>query len=190
MRPSRRDELVQKALQVFYRNGFHATGMDQLVRETGISKTSMYKYFQTKDDLILACLHVRDVQFRHWFANRVEALEPRREHQLGVIFDVLDEWFSSPDFKGCMFIKAAAEFQEPDHPAHMISARHKCLMVDYIQDLAHQAGLVRTRALAGQLGLLIEGAIIMARFGNAAQAVKDARTAAKILSAAHENDGS
>ena len=44
MRPSKRDELVRKALAVFYRNGFNATGMDMLVAETGISKTSMYNF--------------------------------------------------------------------------------------------------------------------------------------------------
>ena len=48
MRPNKRDELVRKALQVFYRDGFHATGMDKLVVETGVSKTSMYKHFRTK----------------------------------------------------------------------------------------------------------------------------------------------
>ena len=41
MRPTKRDELVQKALQTFYRNGFHATGMDMLVAETGIKEGAM-----------------------------------------------------------------------------------------------------------------------------------------------------
>ena len=74
MRPTKRDELVQKALQAFYRHGFQATGMDMLVAETGISKTSMYKHFRTKEDLILAVLRLRDEQFRNWLYRRMEAL--------------------------------------------------------------------------------------------------------------------
>ena len=60
MRQTKRDELVEKALIVFYENGFHATGMDTLVAKTGISKTSIYKHFRTKEDLILAALQLRD----------------------------------------------------------------------------------------------------------------------------------
>ena len=74
MRPTKRDELVQKALQAFYRNGFHATGMDMLVDETGISKTSMYKHFRTKEDLILAVLRLRDEQFRNWLYRQMSTL--------------------------------------------------------------------------------------------------------------------
>ena len=51
MRPSKRDELVRKALEIFYRDGFHATGMDQLSAESGISKTTMFKHFRTKEEL-------------------------------------------------------------------------------------------------------------------------------------------
>ena len=58
MRPSKRDELVRKALGIFYRQGFHATGMDLLVAETGISKTTMFKHFRSKEELILAVLQI------------------------------------------------------------------------------------------------------------------------------------
>ncbi|KAJ8138879.1 hypothetical protein OY671_007909, partial [Metschnikowia pulcherrima] len=60
MRQTKRDELVEKATAIFYRNGFQATGMDRLVAETGISKTSIYKHFETKDDSIVATLKSRD----------------------------------------------------------------------------------------------------------------------------------
>ena len=56
MRPNRRDELVEKAMAIFYRNGFQATGMDLLAAEAGMSKTAIYKHFATKDDLVLAAL--------------------------------------------------------------------------------------------------------------------------------------
>ena len=56
MQQTKRDELVRKALDTFYRNGFHATGMDMIASETGVSKTSIYKHFRTKEDLILAVL--------------------------------------------------------------------------------------------------------------------------------------
>ena len=68
MRPTKRDELISKALGAFYRTGFQATGMDRLAVETGVSKTSMYKHFRTKEELILAALRLRDEQFRNFRA--------------------------------------------------------------------------------------------------------------------------
>ena len=91
MRPSKRDELVKKALQVFYQNGFNATGMDKLVAETGISKTSMYKHFRTKEDLILAALRLRDEHFRNWLYRRMEELAATPRQQLVAMFDALEE---------------------------------------------------------------------------------------------------
>ena len=74
MRPTKRDELVSKALSAFYRAGFQAIGMDRLAVETGVSKTSMYKHFRTKEDLIQAALRLRDEQFRNWLFRRIDAL--------------------------------------------------------------------------------------------------------------------
>ena len=128
MSASKRDILVKKALEVFYRNGFHATGMDMLVTETGVSKTSMYKHFRTKEDLILASLRLRDELFRNWLTRRMEELADTPRGQLLAMFDALGEWFEQDDFNSCMFIKAAGEFPVADHPIRARAAEHKGLI--------------------------------------------------------------
>ena len=82
MRQTKRDELVEKATAIFYRNGFQATGMDRLVAETGISKTSIYKHFETKDDLIVATLKSRDAFLRGWLFGRMAELTSSPREQL------------------------------------------------------------------------------------------------------------
>ncbi len=181
MRPSRQDELVEKALQVFYRNGFHATGMDMLAAQTGISKTSMYKYFRTKEDLILAALKLRDQQFRDWLFNRMAELGSTPRGQLIAIFDALKEWFAQDGYQGCMFIKASAEYQEVSDPIHALSAEHKHLMFEHVRDLAAQAGAVKADALARSLLILKEGAIVTAHLSHAGNPAMDAKAAAKTL---------
>ena len=71
-RVSRRDELVETALDLFYRNGFHATGIDRILAEAGVAKMTLYKHFRSKDDLIVAALERRDERFRAWFQGTVE----------------------------------------------------------------------------------------------------------------------
>ncbi len=178
---SKREELVEKALQVFYSNGFHATGMDKLVAETGISKTSMYKHFRTKEELILATLRLRDEQFRNMVIRRVEALADTPRARLLAFFDVLVEWLESDAFKSCMFIKASSEFQEANHPIHRFSAEHKRMLRDSMQELAEEAGAPDPAALARRLMMLKEGAIITAHLHGADGVGEDARTAASTL---------
>ncbi|WP_417666994.1 TetR/AcrR family transcriptional regulator [Roseibium sp.] len=181
MRPSKRDELVREALKVFYRGGFHATGMDALVAATGISKTTMFKHFSSKEELILAVLRLRDENFRNWIIRRVEELAKTPRGRMLALFDVLAEWFDQPDFRGCMFIKASAEFQEADHPIHVQSAEHKRLLFKYFDGLARQAGADQPSDLARQLLLLKEGSIIAKHMGYEADPAGDAKAAAQIL---------
>lgn len=181
MRPSKRDELVQKALKVFYRNGFHATGMDMLVSETGISKTSMYNHFRTKEDLILAALRLRDELFRNWLIRRMEELADSPCGQLIAMFDALGEWFAEDGFRGCMFIKASSEYQDNRHPIHAQSAEHKRLLFTHIIELTQRAGLTDPELTARQLLLLKEGAIVTAHMGHTPDPAGDAKQAAEAL---------
>ena len=184
MRPTKRDELVAKALSAFYRTGFRATGMDRLAAETGVSKTSIYKHFRTKEELILAALRLRDEQFRNFRTRRLEALADTPRGQLLAIFDLLGEWFRQDGFRGCMFIKASAEYQEPEHPIHAQSAEHKRLLFVHVRKLAQAAGAPDPAALARALLLLEEGAIVTAHLGYAPDPAGDAKAAARVLIAA------
>lgn len=180
MRPHKRDELVEKALDVFYRDGFHAAGLDLLASETGISKTTMFKHFRSKEDLIVAVLQLRDARFRGWLAERmVAAGEPRA--QLLAMFDALGDWFSEPGFRSCMFIKASSEYPDRAHPIHAQAAAHKRALSDHVEQTARAAGAPDPAALARALLLLKEGAIVTAHLGHEADPAGDARAAARIL---------
>ncbi len=181
MRPNKRDELVRKAMQVFYRDGFHATGMDKLVVETGVSKTSMYKHFRTKEELILAVLRLRDESFREWVLGRMSDRADTPAGQILASFDALKEWFEQDEFRGCMFIKAGAEYQEADHPIHVQAARHKQVMLDHFTHIAQKAGAPAPETLARQIVLLQEGAIVSAVLLKSGDPAEDAKEAAALL---------
>lgn len=181
MTASKRDELVRKALDVFYENGFHATGMDRLVTETGISKTSMYKHFRAKEDLILAVLRLRDEEFRNWLARRMEALAANPRGRLLAMFDALDEWFGQKGFRCCMFVKASSEYQDPAHPIHAQSAQHKKLLLMSVEELAGKLDISDPALLARQLLLLADGAIVTAHLLGREDVAADAKAAARTL---------
>lgn len=162
MRPSKKEDIITQSLALFYRYGFHATGVDFIVKKTGISKTTIYAHFDSKDVLISAVLARRDNDFRQWLEQRVEALATSPIDKLFCVFDALDEWFEQPEFSSCLFVKAASEYQDPNHLIYQQAKQHKSALVGYFVQLSNNAGLSNAETWANQLVLLKEGAIIAA----------------------------
>ncbi len=163
MPPSRRDELVDAAMRVFYRHGFHASGLDRILEESGISRMTIYNHFKSKDELILAALRRRDEIFRTKMMQFVDAKKRSPISRLLAVFDYHENWFTGKDFCGCMFINASAEFSDPASAPRLVAAEHKRSVVRYLVDLAKQAGLADPQAVADQLNILIEGSIVTAQ---------------------------
>ena len=181
MAESRRDQLVDTALDLFRRHGFHATGIDRILAESGVAKMTLYNHFKSKNELILAALRRRDETFRNWFMRATERRANTPGARLLAVFDALDEWIRGRDFSGCMFINASAEFASPDDPIHAAAAEHKRLVLAYIRDLAEAAGAEDAEALAQSLMLLMEGAIVMAHVTGRRDAAAQAKAAARTL---------
>ena len=55
-----RDRLVAAAIELFYRHGFGAVGIDRVIAAAGVTKTTFYKHFESKDDLMVAAVRRRD----------------------------------------------------------------------------------------------------------------------------------
>lgn len=185
-KPSKRDELVDTALRLFYTRGFHATGIDTILAEAGVAKMTLYKHFRSKDELVLAALQRRDELFRAWLTSSIEQASEKPRERLLALFDALDDWFgeralNALGFHGCAFMKAAGEYDSPDHPVHRAAAEHKQLIVDYLTELAAAAGAADPKALAEELSLLKEGAIVTAQVRNMPNAAQPAKNIARIL---------
>ncbi len=164
---SKREHLIETAMGLFCREGFHATGINRILAEAGVSRATLYKYFKSKKDLSLAVLRRRDEEFRVCFQNAVNSRVRKPQDQLLVIFDVLDDWFRGkaiPGFRfsGCPLINPCVKFGENTDPAYCIAAKHNKLMLDYVTGLAEQAWADDPDKLARKLMLLTEGAIVTA----------------------------
>ncbi|GAB4512815.1 MAG: TetR family transcriptional regulator [Roseibium sp.] len=183
---SRRDDLVDTALRLFYTQGFNATGIDRILAEAGVAKMTLYKHFRSKDELILAALNRRDEQFRNWLMGEMEKASADPRERILAMFDALEEWFNGRAFKGlgfngCAFINAASEFGDQQHPAHRTAAEHKRRIVEYLEVLCAEAGADDPAGLAEQLALLKEGAIATAHVRGIPEAARVARKMAEKL---------
>jgi AcrR family transcriptional regulator len=171
-----RQRLIGVGIELFYRHGFSPVGLDRILATAGVSKTTFYKHFESKDELVLAVLQTRnEIEQRSW----TEALglcagENPRDQLIGRI-DVLDIWFSADYYNGCQFINAAAEFPNPNDPVHQRAAAYKREHRDAICQLAAAAGADDPDVFADAYTTLYEGALVMRQIHNRADAAKLAR---------------
>jgi AcrR family transcriptional regulator len=180
-RSSKRDQLLETAWRLFYRDGYHATGIDRILASAGVAKMTLYKHFRSKEELILAVLEKRSNQFRQSFSRFLQSKRGTPEQQLLGVFDWLISWTKSKEFRGCFFQKAMAEYQNLDDPIHQAALAHKAAFRAEIRRLVEEAGLGRPKNLADQLALIVEGAIVSSHaLGSPAPAVQ-AREAARSL---------
>ncbi|MBS0188245.1 MAG: TetR/AcrR family transcriptional regulator [Planctomycetes bacterium] len=155
-----KDRLIDVSGDLFYARGFQAVGLDQILEQVGITKTAFYKHFESKDELIIAVLARRDRQelddWIKWI--RIRGSDDAR-NQLQAFLELLDEWFSKPEFRGCLFMNALTEFPNENDPINRAARGHGEHLAAAIQELAAAAGARQPALLANQLMLLITGAI-------------------------------
>ncbi|MDP1666676.1 MAG: TetR/AcrR family transcriptional regulator [Methylobacter sp.] len=175
------EKILQAASELFYSQGIRATGVDAIVKAASTTKMSLYKYFSSKDDLVIAFLRKRDEDFRVWFVDQVNGKADTPKAKLLAIFDVIGEWMAVPEFRGCAFINAAAEFPLEGNPVHQVSAEFYDHFRNYIADLAEQYGSKSPKNLALQLSLLIEGAIVSEQMKRHSGSAEQAKQAALVL---------
>lgn len=157
-----REKLIAAGLDLFYQHGFHALGLDRILDEVGTTKTTFYKYFESKEALALACIERRDERWR----KRLPQLLRERGgedpiNQLRAVWGVWRDWFDNIHFNGCLFIHACSEFPDPNDPCHQAAWANVDALRGIVRDLAEQAGLSDPDAFAQEYGLLMQGAIIM-----------------------------
>ncbi len=155
-----RERILYAALDHFYAFGFHEVGLDRILDAVGVTKTTFYNHFESRDQLILEALDAREA----WEG---EALERGMRERAGydprglllAHLDVMDEWFNHPDYRGCMFVLACAEYPLATDPIHKRAAKSFELAEAQARGLAKAAGVRDPDAFARVYLMLIEGAL-------------------------------
>jgi AcrR family transcriptional regulator len=159
---SAHDRLLNAATRLFCKNGINATGIDAIIEEAGTAKTTLYKLFGSKTNLVHAVLESEGRQWREWFIGAIEAGGGDAQTKLTRIFPALKRWFGEERFYGCPFINAVAEHDKDQKQFRAIAMKHKKVVLAHIEKLAGEMGAAEPQMLAHQLALLIDGAIVAA----------------------------
>ena len=177
---STRHRLIEVAGRLFYRAGFRNVAIDQVLADVGISKPAFYKHFESKDELMLAALEVRNVWLQETFRDMIRSHGgPDPAAQLRGLFDVVERVINSDEFQGCIFVNVAMEFPLAHEPAHLAAAQHKQAIEAIVRELAAEANADDPAAMAQELCLIIEGAYVTRQVTGDPQTIAIARRVAE-----------
>ena len=167
-----RDRILNTATHLFCDEGFAATGVDRIVKESGAAKSTLYANFGSKEGLIEAVLDREGAAWRKWFFGRLGCVAGTPKDRLLALFDVLEDWFRDPLFYGCPFINAIAESSYASDATRDAAKRHKEPLLTWLRGVALELGRSDPDVFAREMVVLIDGAIV------AAQSARDASFAA------------
>jgi AcrR family transcriptional regulator len=176
------ERVLDVAGRLFYENGIHSVGVDLIAVEAGVTKKTLYARFGSKNALVEQCLRRRDQRWRRHVQTVVERnrrVSPAR--RLLLVFDALETWTATENYRGCGFVNAHAELPDDAHPGRRVIGENKVWLLGCLRSLAEQAGAREPRKLAYSLFILLEGATVAASLGVVPGAVAHAKTVAKAL---------
>ncbi len=166
-RATARERILEAAYELFSQRGIRAVGTEEVLERAGVARSTLYRHFRSKEDLVLAFLQRRE---QLWTRELVEAEARRRgatpREQLLAIFDVFDEWFHRDDFEGCSFINVLLEVGSLDDPVGGASAAHLEYIRSVVTRIAEEAGIDDADEFAESWHILMKGSIVAAGEGD------------------------
>jgi AcrR family transcriptional regulator len=182
-----RQRIINTALELFYRQGYLATGINQIIAESGVSKNTFYYYFPSKDDLCVAYLQERHKIWMGWLLDHLNAKPTPYKKLLG-LFDFLDTWLRKCDFRGCAFLNIATEVPDVNHRIRKEVILHKDevrkLFHNLLSDLKKSGKKysdIDVSLLSDFLYLIFEGTISSCQNYSDAKLVEKARKSVEIM---------
>lgn len=153
-----RERILATANELFYREGIRAIGVDTVVERSGVSKTSLYRLFESKDALIAAFAAERDQSFWAWWDHIEEQHTGDPRALLDALLSGIAERIGRPAYRGCPFLNLMTEFPDQNHPGRVVARNNKEEMRARLVTIVAKLGTADPDRVASQLTLIINGA--------------------------------
>jgi AcrR family transcriptional regulator len=156
-----REHILAVAARLFYAEGIRATGVDTVASRAEVAPTTLYRLFDSKDDLVAAYVERCSSRYKAVLATAMSSAAPTPPGKILAIIDAFADDVQSPACRGCPFLMVLAEYPDPDTGAHAKAVAHKAWVRDLFHELVAELALTTelrdAESLADGLVLLAEG---------------------------------
>ena len=156
-RAERQAIVLDTAERLFSGRSSRSVGMDELVRETGLGKMTVYRLFKSKDDLVGAYLARKAATLLAFIDAELMRLDGDPRAALLSVVDAVERDVTRTGFRGCPFNNVSSEYDDPQHPARSAAADYKFELHTRLERLADQIVPGAGEDLAAQVHLIIDG---------------------------------
>lgn len=158
-----RDRILNTARDLFYRHGINSVGVDTVVAQSGVAKTSLYRWFPSKDALIVAVLQKEAEDRWSGWDHTAACCGPDPRERLRAQLAGVVRYVTGPKYRGCPFMNVTAEFADPEHPARRVAREMVEELRRRVRELVDPLNVHDPEALTEQIVMLIKGAFSSAQ---------------------------
>ena len=178
-----KDRIIETASELFYRNGYNQTGINQIIAEAGVAKASMYQHFRSKEDIAVAYLKRRHINWVGDLKNYVANQKTNKE-KLIASFDYLDSLLNSVNYRGCGWQNIITDLPNDHDKIRNQAVLHKNDVRAWVHMLLKEEDNLsgnEAEQLGDELIILLEGSIILSQIQKNKWPIEAAKNAAKKL---------
>ncbi|MEM9077733.1 MAG: TetR/AcrR family transcriptional regulator [Bacteroidota bacterium] len=156
------EKIISTAGELFYANGYHATGVNEIISKCGIAKATLYSHFKSKEDICIAYLTQRHGQFMEELKGYVNQRKIGK-NQLLAIFDYLVDMYREDSFFGCWALKILGELSAKQKRIFSTIQKQKKELLLYLGEVilenAHNVSKAEVEKVSGGIYMLYDSAI-------------------------------
>lgn len=158
-----RDRIIRVASELFYKQGYNSTGINQIIAEADIAIGSLYNHFASKNDLLQAYLIKEENEWFEGLEKNIATISVPKEKILAII-DFRKKLQQSSKFAGCHFIKIVSEIGDGNTTVSNFVKNHKekqkAVIINMVKEYNKLDQLSEPDLIAENIFLLIEGAVV------------------------------
>ena len=167
------DRILFTASDLFYQQGYRATGINEVIEKAGVAKATFYSHFSTKDDLCLAYLKNRNGKELAEIEDYISTKARPVDRFLAVI-ESLEPWIIGNGMKGCGFLNMVPEVPDAGSPLRKEGELHYARLRTRVKELAGELikskpkryGHLHAQTLADDYMVVLTGAIALAEISH------------------------
>lgn len=159
------EAILVSATELFSKFGYHAVGIDLIIKEANVAKMTFYKFFPSKNILIKKTLVRRSLFLQKKITCNADAYRTPIG-KIKSIFNWYEEWTTSSDFNGCMFVKASEEFPDPGSPIKQAVQDHNDWLINYVIELLGDLNMKNIHKVARYIVIVLGGLSVNININN------------------------
>lgn len=169
-------------MELFHSHGIHPVGLDRILHKAGVTKTTFYNHFESKEVFACAVINRYGEELRNRIALRIDNPRPSQIKQH--LLELLDNWeqiIPSRKSRGCLLMGAGVGSGYPNDPARQSAVENKEKIIEAFRELANTAGFKDPKAFALRFSILVDGSLVARHLYDDGKAAEEARKMAREL---------